>query len=108
MDFLENLFDFGDRKNRGGRHGGHDDHDDDHRDYDRYDDHHPRTDNRHPENGKIVGGIRCTKCSTPLADSFKFCPDCGAAVSRISKCGSCGGELVANAKFCAACGAKAG
>jgi hypothetical protein len=110
MDFLENLFDLGDRRHNRGRHGGRNDHDDHHSD-DRYHDHDDRYDDRgsmpyRHEAGGPAGS--CVKCSAPLAAAFKFCPGCGTQVSRQSKCAACGSDLVENAKFCAACGAKTG
>jgi hypothetical protein len=112
MDFLEDLFDFGDRKRR--KRGGsfqNDDHHDDDQDEDR--DHR----NPYPTNSfsqaptnpaAFLPGIMCTKCSTQTVQGAKFCHECGVAIEMKQNCASCGSILQANALFCPQCGFKNG
>jgi len=50
----------------------------------------------------------CPECETPLATNAKFCPNCGAALKKVTHCSECGAKLQPGAKFCAECGTKAG
>ncbi|EIC03170.1 leucine-rich repeat protein, partial [Treponema saccharophilum] len=52
--------------------------------------------------------IKCTNCGADLADSAKFCPECGTKVVREVFCAQCGTKLSAGAKFCPECGTKVG
>jgi hypothetical protein len=111
MDFLGDLFDFGDRKHGRGRHGHNDDYDehgdhDDHGYNDRHREHRPLS-GGYDERGRAAGAVPCFKCSTNLLSHFNFCPNCGTPISRPKKCGSCGGEVAAQAKFCSLCGTQA-
>lgn len=50
--------------------------------------------------------MKCPSCSTELADSAKFCPECGEKIVRRTVCPDCGTEVAPGAKFCAECGHK--
>lgn len=55
--------------------------------------------------------ITCPDCGKQLAESAKFCPECGARLdqpqpSETSPCAGCGAPLDPGAKFCAKCGAR--
>ena len=52
--------------------------------------------------------MKCTNCGADLADSAKFCPECGTKVVREVFCAQCGTKLAAGAKFCPECGTKVG
>ncbi len=52
--------------------------------------------------------MKCTNCGAVLADSAKFCPECGTKVVRGLFCAECGTKLEAGAKFCPECGTKVG
>jgi len=52
--------------------------------------------------------MKCTNCGADLADSAKFCPECGTKVVREVFCAQCGTKLSAGAKFCPECGTKVG
>lgn len=113
MDFLEDLFDFGDRnhRNRGGflQNGNHNDHHDD----DHHDDHHNNYPAYNHSQAPIMNtggqpGIVCRKCSNQTIAGAKFCHVCGAAVETIVNCGSCGSKLPTGALFCPQCGYKNG
>jgi hypothetical protein len=112
MDFLEDIFDFGDRKhrNRDGvfHNGEHHDHDDDH---DEHNDHRfQNSNNTYPQvstnPGPILSGVICRKCSTPTFQGAKFCHGCGAAIETTTICASCGSKLPDNILFCPQCGYK--
>jgi ribosomal protein L40E len=112
MDFLEDLFDFGDRKrqnrNRSTENG---DHHDDHHDDDNDDRQHYAT-GPYPQNptntAAFLPGIVCRKCSTQTIQGAKFCHACGTAIETALNCASCGSKLPANALFCSQCGYKNG
>jgi RNA polymerase subunit RPABC4/transcription elongation factor Spt4 len=114
MDFLEDLFDRGDRnrRNSGGffQNQGH--HDDDHDDHHDDDHHHQNPVNSSPQfPGSPVAflpGGACRKCSTLTVQGAKFCHGCGAAIQVNQNCASCGSTLPPNAVFCAQCGSKNG
>jgi uncharacterized OB-fold protein len=100
MDFLGDLLDFGDRKDKRGHRS-----DDDHHDHDDGYDRRPLDrgcDNR----GRVPGTTLCVKCSVSLLPSFKFCPNCATPVSRVNVCSSCGAEFLPQSKFCGSCGVK--
>jgi ribosomal protein L40E len=111
MDFLENLFDPDNRRNRksgglfqqGNHHDDHDDHDD-------YHDHHQNPANSPfpvPGNSATYQpGAICRQCSTVTVQGAKFCHGCGAAIDLIPVCASCGSKLPAAALFCPQCGYK--
>jgi ribosomal protein L40E len=116
MDFLEDLFDRGDRKRRqsGGFFQNENHHDDDHDN-----DHDQRHQNPYPNNAypqapvnvnpaAFQPGVVCRKCSTQTVQGAKFCHGCGAAIETILVCASCGSKLPANALFCSQCGYKNG
>ena len=42
--------------------------------------------------------MKCTNCGAALADSAKFCPECGTKVVRAVFCAECGTKLAADAK----------
>jgi RNA polymerase subunit RPABC4/transcription elongation factor Spt4 len=48
----------------------------------------------------------CKLCGAEVADSAKFCSECGAKIERQICCKKCGMILTANAKFCPECGEK--
>jgi RNA polymerase subunit RPABC4/transcription elongation factor Spt4 len=55
--------------------------------------------------------IRCPKCNAVVDADAKFCPQCGAPITRPAPaaptvCPKCGAKLPAGAKFCPACGEK--
>lgn len=55
----------------------------------------------------------CKQCGRPLRENAKFCPACGATVTKTVQpaapvCASCGGALKAVSKFCPRCGATVG
>ncbi len=118
MEFLEDLFDFGDRKRKKHdepfRQGNRDDHHDDHDDDEHcHDDHH----HNHPINAPQLCsanlavpqiGLFCARCSTQLFPGAKFCHQCGTAIEAKPICASCGSNLPANAPFCPQCGYKNG
>lgn len=115
MDFLEALFDLGDRKRqkRGGFLQNDHHHDDDHDD--EHDDHHNQQ--QYPVNPSskvlansavVLSGVVCRKCSTQTIQGSKFCHGCGTAIETILNCASCGSRVPANAPFCPQCGYKNG
>jgi ribosomal protein L40E len=128
MDFIEDLFDFGERKhrNKGGffQNGGH--HDEDHHDDDHHGDHGHRQNqddpftqgpmnSTQPANQPFptaplisLAGVMCRKCSTHTVQGAKFCHVCGTAIDLLQICASCGSKLPANGLFCAQCGYKNG
>ncbi|GAA4365737.1 hypothetical protein GCM10023185_36300 [Hymenobacter saemangeumensis] len=59
-----------------------------------------------------AGIVQCANCSTKLAASQKFCPECGttnaAAQQKEKFCGSCGEKMKPGQRFCAECGASQG
>lgn len=64
-----------------------------------------------------AGTVKCSNCSTPLAENTKFCSNCGTKVVRPSDesqggqkvfCSNCGEKLPPGSKFCSACGNKMG
>jgi ribosomal protein L40E len=116
MDFLEDLFDFGNRKRQksGGLFQNGDHHDDNHNEH--HDDDHGHQ-NQYPTNSfpqvptnpaAFPTGIVCRKCSTSTMPGAKFCHGCGAALEMILNCASCGSKLPTNAPFCPQCGYKNG
>ncbi len=48
--------------------------------------------------------MKCPNCQAEIADSAKFCPECGAKTDQKKICSNCGVELSPNAKFCPECG----
>ena len=115
MDFIEGLFDFGDRnrRKRGGffqndsQHGQYND------DYDDDQDHHNQYSNNSipqdsTKSAATLVGVICNKCSTQTVLGAKFCHGCGATIEVNHKCSSCGSLLPVNAQFCAQCGCKNG
>jgi ribosomal protein L40E len=113
MDFLEGLFEIGNRKRKGGvfqNEGHHDDHHDDHDDD--HDHRQPYPVNSYPQvpvNPAVFAtGILCRKCSTQTIQGAKFCHGCGTVIEMILNCASCGSKLPANAPFCPQCGYKNG
>jgi ribosomal protein L40E len=113
MDFLEALFDLGDRKRqkRGGVFQS-----DDHHDDDEYGDHHNHN-QQYPVSPStqvltnpavVLSGVVCRKCSTRTLQDAKFCHGCGTAIEVILSCASCGSKLPDNAPFCPQCGHKNG
>lgn len=118
MNFLEGLFDLGDRKRRkSGRlfqNGDHhdDDHDDEH-DNHNHNHHQQQQYSANPNqipihSAAVLSGIVCHKCSTQTLQGAKFCHGCGTAIETISNCASCGSKLPANAPFCPQCGYRNG
>ena len=116
MDFLEGLFDLGDRKRQ--KRGGffqNDDHYEDHHE-DEHGDHHDHRqqyfDNPSPQGpvdpAVALSGLVCRKCSTQTLQGAKFCHGCGTVIELNLNCASCGSKLPANAPFCPQCGYKNG
>jgi ribosomal protein L40E len=116
MDFLEGLFELGDRKRqkKGGFFQNNDHHDDEHED-----EHDDRQDHQqqYPVNpssqilanpATVLSGIVCRKCSAQTIQGAKFCHECGTAIEMILNCASCGSRLPDNAPFCPQCGYKNG
>jgi ribosomal protein L40E len=115
MDFLEDLFDFGDHKRRkqGGffQNGGHhDEHDDDHDDEFNHRNPYQTDPYSQVSTNPVVflPGIICRKCSKQTVQGAKFCHECGAAIELIQNCSSCGSKLPADALFCPKCGFRNG
>jgi ribosomal protein L40E len=117
MDFLEDLFDFGDRKHRKRRrifgqdevHDHHSDCDDHDRYYD--DDFHPNYSGHNPlavSNNQATPkkGSICPNCSTGLVNGAKFCHQCGTKIEIKMICSSCGSNLPFGGAFCPQCGYK--
>jgi RNA polymerase subunit RPABC4/transcription elongation factor Spt4 len=112
MDFLEDLFDFGDRKRRKkGGYSNNDDHHDDDQNHDHDDDHDSLR--QYPNNSypqvptnpmSFLPGVVCRKCSTLTVRGSKFCHECGGAITMMQNCASCGSKLPADAPFCPQCG----
>lgn len=48
--------------------------------------------------------MKCPNCNADIADSAKFCPECGAKTNQKIFCSNCGTELLPTAKFCPECG----
>jgi len=51
--------------------------------------------------------VNCAKCGAKIAESAKFCPECGSKNTvggAKVKCGKCGHEMSASSKFCPECG----
>ena len=129
MDFLEDLFDIGDRKhrNKGGIFQNGDHHDNDHHSdddhHDNHDHHQSSHNNSYPQssfNSPIPGNqpvqfnpplnsnttdtfssTLCRKCSTQTVQVAKFCHACGSATDSMLIIASCGSQLPVNAIFCA-------
>ncbi len=113
MEFLEDLFDFGDRKHkkRAGLFGQGEYYDDD----DHHGDDHQRPfypgqpPQTYPANPVMPAtGLFCARCSTQLAPGAKFCHQCGLTVEIKTNCVSCGSQLPPGAQFCPQCGYKSG
>jgi membrane protease subunit (stomatin/prohibitin family) len=49
--------------------------------------------------------IACPACGAQIPADSKFCPECGATLTK--KCAKCGAALAPGAKFCPECGEKA-
>jgi RNA polymerase subunit RPABC4/transcription elongation factor Spt4 len=96
MDFLEDLFDFGDRKH-GKRGKESHEHDDDH--HDDFDD------DQHNLNFQQKSNV-CLNCSEHVAVGAKFCPSCGKSLQKALNCIQCGNKIATNATFCPECGNK--
>ncbi len=109
MDFLDDLLDFGHRRQR--RRGGYssdedpvpyDDDDHDHR--------HSSPPNRYSESSThppaFQPGILCRQCSTQTVRGARFCHMCGAALEISAKCAGCGSVLAPEALFCPQCGSR--
>ena len=50
--------------------------------------------------------MNCPACNAEIADSAKFCPECGEKIVRKTLCPGCGAEVTPGAKFCPECGEK--
>jgi ribosomal protein L40E len=112
MDFLRDLFDFGDRKRRkrGGINQNEDHHDDDHDDD--HDHHQPYPNSSYPQVSTnpdaSLPGVVCRNCSAQTVQGAKFCHRCGTAIDVPKICASCGSKLPTNALFCPQCGSTNG
>ena len=107
MDFLEDLFGFGDKRrggtgtfNRGNDHHDGGDHDDS--------GHHDR--DGHAEGSEFTdrkSSQECPRCRRVALPGAKFCNDCGQALLANSRvhCLGCGLIQQAGAKYCPGCGA---
>ena len=49
----------------------------------------------------------CSACGAAIAQSSKFCPECGAQQNAARFCAECGTKLEPGAKFCPECGTRA-
>ena len=49
----------------------------------------------------------CSSCGASIAQTSKFCPECGAQQNAARFCGECGTTLEPSAKFCPNCGTRA-
>lgn len=58
------------------------------------------------ENWKETIMASCPKCGSALSSNSKFCPECGAKISKVSFCPNCGAKIDDNNKFCPGCGKK--
>lgn len=52
--------------------------------------------------------VRCSKCNALVAETAKFCPECGNKVAnnQTTSCPSCNAQIPQGTKFCPECGAK--
>jgi RNA polymerase subunit RPABC4/transcription elongation factor Spt4 len=111
MDFLEDLFDLGDRK-RGSR--GH--HEDEHHEHDG-DFQRDRDDRlwiggaRQGPDNRSSGDpaiLRCPACKSTVSAQAKFCERCGDPLPAPAPdaCPDCGAALKAGARFCPECGRR--
>jgi hypothetical protein len=111
MDFLEDLFEFGDRKRKKqGGFFGQDDHHDHHEDDD-HDDHHQNQPASSylpnvPATALPLSGVPCPRCSSQTLAGAKFCHQCGNSLQVNPNCQSCGTKLPAGCVFCPQCGYK--
>ena len=48
--------------------------------------------------------MKCLQCDADISDNFKFCPECGAKISR--QCPNCKTPLNIGMKFCPECGVR--
>lgn len=48
----------------------------------------------------------CSSCNAEIADSSKFCPECGAKLNSATVCSNCGFQNGSVFKFCPECGIK--
>ena len=63
---------------------------------------------------KVAKTEKCRYCNTEIEGPAKFCPSCGADLTKIEKeiepeikvCPSCGGSNPSEARFCAECGSE--
>jgi hypothetical protein len=108
MDFLEDLFDLGDRKRRKHRDGDYDKHHERSHDDEYFeDDHHEHNDREHGYYENQQGrGTFCPCCSTQAQQGAKFCQNCGTTITVLSNCSGCGAKIATNASFCSECGKK--
>ena len=49
---------------------------------------------------------KCITCGSSVNPTFKFCPECGEKLAKVSFCTECGAEQKGGAKFCSECGHK--
>ena len=59
-----------------------------------------------PQAAAPVAQKTCASCGAAIAQSAKFCPECGAQQATARFCIGCGAKLEANARFCPECGQK--
>ena len=59
-----------------------------------------------PATASDKASIICPQCKTVLANSAKFCFNCGAKIQQEACCPSCGEKIIPGAKFCYNCGMK--
>ncbi|MDF2614929.1 MAG: band 7 protein [Clostridia bacterium] len=59
---------------------------------------------------KSEGVISCSNCKASIAETSKFCPECGNKVEiakpKVKFCSECGSKLPDGVKFCPECGTK--
>ena len=119
MDFLEKLFEIGNRKYQksGGVFHDRDRKDDDHDDDDDDDDDkrrqyptrsYPQSPAYHPQvtsnPAVFLSNIVCRGCSTQTVQGAKFCHSCGTSIEPILTCASCGSKLPVDESLCTRCG----
>jgi DNA-directed RNA polymerase subunit RPC12/RpoP len=111
MDFLEDLFDRGDRNRRRGggsyQNGDHS-HDDHNQGYEHQNRYPPNNPQGAPNGAAFLPGVACPKCGIQTVQGAKFCHGCGAGMAMITNCGGCGAKLPESGIFCPQCGYKNG
>ncbi len=118
MDFLEKLFEIGNRKYQKSGGAFHDkdykddDHDDDDDDDDKRRQYPTKSYSQVPayrpqmtlNPAVFLSNIVCRRCSTQTVQGAEYCHNCGTAVELNLTCASCGSKLPVNESLCSQCG----